>query len=154
MPSVFTRIIAGELPSRTVYADADVVAFLSIAPLRPGHTLIVPRVEVDDWLDLEPAVWARVNDAARLVGAALRTAFKPARVATMIVGLEVPHAHLHLVPIRTELDIDLGRADTQARPADLDEAAVRIRAALGDAAATSPALPGAATDSVARLPRR
>lgn len=128
--TLFTRIIDGELPGRFVWRDPDVVAFLTIAPIRPGHVLVVPRVPVDRWTDLPVDLWGSVGRAAHAIGAALETQFECARVGVIVAGLEVPHCHVHLVPIRTEADLDFARADHGASPTDLDAAAERIRGAL------------------------
>jgi histidine triad (HIT) family protein len=129
VPSIFTRIIDGELPGRFVWRDDTCVAFLSIAPLRPGHTLVVPRAEVDHWIDVEPDVAAHLMTVAHTIGRAQARAFSPARVGMIIAGMEVPHTHLHVVPIDSEADLDFARA----RPAadeDLEGAATRLRDAL------------------------
>ena len=130
MPTIFTRIIEGELPGRFVWKDDDCVGFLSIAPLRPGHTLVVPRVEVDHWLDLDAALAARLMVVAHAIGRAQRTAFDPARVGLIIAGLEVPHTHLHVVPIDRESDLSFANADASASAESMDDAARRIREAL------------------------
>ncbi|MBI3785830.1 MAG: HIT family protein [Deltaproteobacteria bacterium] len=130
MPTVFTRIINGELPGRFVWRDDQCVAFLSINPLRPGHTLVVPRAEVDHWLDLPAELTAQLNQVAQSIGKAIHKAFKPTKVGLMIAGLEVPHVHLHLVPIDGLGDLDFRNQDTNAKPADLDQAAQSIRNAL------------------------
>jgi histidine triad (HIT) family protein len=130
MASVFTRIIDGELPGRFVWRDEQVVAFLSIGPLAPGHTLVVPRDEVDHWIDLDPATWQRVSEVTWIVGRALQHAFDPPRVGTAIAGFEVPHCHVHVVPLRELADLDFALADTDPDPAALDDAAERIRSAL------------------------
>ena len=130
MPSVFSRIIDGELPGRFVWRDDQVVAFLSIGPLSPGHTLVVPRVEVDHWLDLDADTWQRVSEVTRIVGQAIQTAFDPPRVGTAIAGFEVPHCHVHVAALRELADLDFTRADTDPDPAELDEAADQLRAAL------------------------
>ena len=130
MPSVFTRIIDGELPGRFVWRDEQVVAFLSIAPLTPGHTLVVPRSEVDHWLDLEPEVWQRVSEVTRIVGQGLQRAFDPPRVGTAIAGFEVPHCHVHVATLSELADLDFARADPDPDPAAMDAAAERLRAAL------------------------
>ena len=135
-PSVFTRIISGEFPGRFVWRDPDVVAFLTIAPLRPGHTLVVPVRQVDHWTDVDEALWLRMGVAQLAVGSALMTAFRPVRVGSIIAGLEVPHCHVHLVPIRTEADLDFSRADASPDPDRLDDDAERIRAALRAAGRT------------------
>ncbi len=130
MPSVFTRIIEGELPGRFVWRDDVVVAFLSIGPLSPGHTLVVPRVEVDHWLDLDAATWQRVSEVTRIVGQAIQEAFDPPRVGTAIAGFEVPHCHVHVAALRELADLDFSRIDRDPNPAALDAAAQRLRAAL------------------------
>lgn len=130
MPSVFTRIFRGELPARFVYQDERCAAFLSIAPLRPGHTLVVPRVEVDHWLDLEPDLAAHLMTVAQLVGKGQMLAFAPLRVGMMIAGLEVPHVHLHVVPIEGMADMDFANADSRAGAPALDAAAASLRDAL------------------------
>lgn len=130
MATVFTRIIDGDLPARMVFSDEVCVAFLSINPLQPGHTLVVPRVEVDHWLDLDAATWAHLTAVAQRLGAALQTAFAPEKVGLMLAGLEVPHVHLHLVPINEVHDLDFARAESDPDPASLDAAAEAIRAAL------------------------
>lgn len=130
MASVFTMIINGELQGRFVWKDERCVAFLSINPLAAGHTLVVPREEVDHWIDLDPELAAHLMEVSRKIGIALDYGFNPAKVAMMIAGLEVPHAHIHLVPIDRMRDLDADRADLAPDPVNLDAAADRIRAAL------------------------
>ena len=135
MPTIFTRIIDGDLPGRFVWRDATCVAFLSINPLRPGHTLVVPRVEVDHWLDLDPSVNAHLVAVAQTIGRAQMDAFAPTRVGLMVAGLEVPHVHLHVVPMDDVHDLDFANAASAPDPAALDDAATRIRDALRAAGA-------------------
>jgi histidine triad (HIT) family protein len=130
MASVFTMIINGDLPGRFVWRDDRCVAFLSINPLAPGHTLIVPRQEVDHWIDLDPDLHRHIMDVSRKLGRALHLGFKPSKVALMIAGLEVPHAHVHVVPIEGVHDLDADNANLAPNPDALDAAADRIRAAL------------------------
>ncbi len=130
MPSVFTRIIAGELPADFVWKDDVCVAFLSIRPLRPGHTLVVPRVEIDHWIDLEPEVLTHLAKTAKTIGRAQMAAFKPARIGLMLAGLEVPHVHFHVVPIRGMHDLDFGNQDPSPDPAMMAEAGERLRSEL------------------------
>ncbi len=135
MPSLFTRIIDGELPARFVYSDDRCVAFLSINPLRTGHTLVVPRLEVDHWIDLAPVEWEHLMRVSQRLATALHQAFEPEKVGMMLAGLEVPHVHIHLVPIDGLHDLDFGNADPDPVADDLDAAADSIRAAvaaLGD----------------------
>jgi histidine triad (HIT) family protein len=130
VPSLFSRIIDGELPGRFVYQDPAVVAFLTVAPVRPGHTLVVPRVEIDDWLDLDTDTHEALFRASQVVGRAVARAYPSRKVALVALGLEVPHVHLHLIPINSESDVDFALADRNPDPVALDDAAARIRAAL------------------------
>lgn len=136
MPSLFTRIIEGELPGHFVWRDEHCVAFLSIAPLRRGHLLVVPRAEVDHWIDLDDELAAHLMVVSRTLGAALQAAFEPVKVGLTILGLEVRHVHLHLVPMRSEADMNFANADANARSEDLAAAAESIRAALREAGAS------------------
>lgn len=130
MPTVFTRIIAGELPGHFVWSDERVVGFLSINPTQPGHALVVPRAEVDHWLDLEPATAARCMEVAQAIGRAQQRAFSPARVGLLVAGFEVPHVHLHVIPVRGMMDLDLANSARDPDPAGLEDAALRIRSEL------------------------
>ncbi len=130
MASIFTRIIAGELPAHFVWQDERCVAFLSINPLRPGHTLVVPRVEVEHWIDLDDATVAALMRVARTIARAQRAAYRPAKVGLLIAGLEVPHVHLHVSPIDGMHDLDFARAGPNPGDAALAAEAARIRAAL------------------------
>jgi histidine triad (HIT) family protein len=116
-----------------VWRDDRCVAFMSIAPLRPGHALIVPRTEVDRWTDLEPELAAHLMVVAQRIARAQEAAFSPVRVGLIIAGLEVPHCHLHSVPIDSEADLHFGNADTGATDGQLEAAADALRAALADA---------------------
>lgn len=129
-PSLFTRIIEGALPGRFVWRDDDVVAFLTIAPIRPGHVLVVPVAQVDKWTDLDAATWAHVTEVSRVIARVLDVGFECERVGVIVAGLEVPHCHVHLVPIRSEADLDFRLADQSPDPARLDADAETIRASL------------------------
>jgi len=127
VPSVFSRIVAGELPARFVWKDEHAVAFLSNRPLRPGHTLVVPRLEVDHWLDVDPQILSHLTKIAQVVGRAQMTVFNPVRVGMMIAGLEVPHLHIHVVPIRGMHDLDFGNQDPDPDTKVMDDAARALR---------------------------
>ena len=130
MPTVFTRIIAGELPARFVWTDDACVAFLTIAPLRPGHVLVVPRAEVDRWTDADDDLLAHLLRVGKRIGRAQQAAFGAVRTGLVVAGFEVPHLHLHVFPAEGMDDFDFARADTAADPADLDAAADALRGAL------------------------
>ena len=102
MPTVFTRIIDGEIPGTFVWRDHECVAFLSINPITPGHVLVVPRAEVDHWLDLDPALNRRLMTVSQTIGQALERAFSPPRIGLLVAGFEIPHVHLHVLPINGE----------------------------------------------------
>ena len=131
MATVFTRIINGELPGRFVYTDDLVVAFLSIMPLTAGHTLVVPRQEVDQWTDADEPLLHHSMDVARRIGNAAKQAFGAPRAGLVIAGLEVPHLHVHVFPAWSLEDFSFARAKP-ATDAELDAAAARLRTALGD----------------------
>lgn len=130
MATVFTHIINGTLPARFVWKDEQCVAFLSNRPLKIGHTLVVCRKEVDHWLDLEADLAKHLMAVAQSLGKALQQGFQPLKVGLMIAGLEVPHVHLHLVPIQTVHDLDFANQNFDPDPADMDRAAATIRATL------------------------
>lgn len=132
MATIFSKIIDGELPARFVWKDEHVVAFLTINPVKPGHTLVVPREEVDHWIDMSPGLARRVMDVSRAIGQAIQQAFNPTKVGASIIGIEVPHVHVHLIPIDEIRDLDFGRADANPAPEAMDAAAEKIRAALRD----------------------
>jgi histidine triad (HIT) family protein len=130
MPSVFTLIINGDLPGRFVWKDDLCVAFLSINPLQPGHTLVVPRDEVSHWIDLEPDTMRHLVDVSRLIGKAIDAVYGPEKVGLMIAGLEVPHTHVHVSPIYQVDDLDFANADPNPDPVELDAAAEALREQL------------------------
>ena len=132
MSTVFTKIIQGEIPGRFVYKDEDVAAFLTIEPIAYGHTLVVPVKEIDKWTDIEPALWAKMNDVAQRVGNAIIEVFGSERAGYLIAGFEVPHAHIHVFPANDMSGYDLSTVMKmdETDPAKMDEAAERLRAAL------------------------
>ena len=130
MSSVFSKIIAGELPGRFVWQDPEVVAFLTIAPVAAGHTLVVPRREIDKWTDLEPALLIRLNEVAQAVGQAVLKGFDAARAGYLIAGFEVPHTHIHVFPANDMSGFDLSLANPDAPAEESDAAAETLRKAL------------------------
>jgi histidine triad (HIT) family protein len=132
MASVFSMIINGELPGRFVYSDDDVVAFLTIEPMTQGHTLVVPRAEVDEWQNVDPALFGKVMDVAQRIGRAVCAAFGADRAGLIIAGLEVPHLHVHVFPARNLSDFGFAHVDRNPSPESLDEAQAKIKAALAE----------------------
>ncbi len=132
MASVFTKIINGELPGRFVYEDDEIVAFLTIAPITVGHTLVVPRAEIDNWQDVDPAVFGRVMEVSQSIGKAVVKAFPAERAGVIIAGLEVPHLHVHVFPTNNLADFGFANADQNPSPQSLDDAQAKIKAALAE----------------------
>lgn len=132
MASVFTRIINGELPGRFVHRDDTSVAFLSIAPIAYGHTLVVPIAEVDRWTDLDPELMAHLGVVSQRIGDAVRRAFDAPRAGLIIAGFEVPHTHLHVFPAHSMAGFSFKPDEMVADPDPqrMDAAAEAIRAEL------------------------
>jgi histidine triad (HIT) family protein len=127
--SIFTRIVAGEIPAHVLREDDDYLAFLDVRPIREGHSLVIPKEEIPDVFDLPDRLLSGLLVFARPVARAIREVTGAQRVGMAVVGLEVPHAHVHLVPIDGIHDIDFRRA----RPAEDDQLAAmseRIRGVL------------------------
>ncbi|MCI4674511.1 HIT family protein [Candidatus Mycolicibacterium alkanivorans] len=132
MSSLFTRIINRELPGRFVYEDDEVVGFLTIEPMTQGHTLVVPRAEVDKWQDVEPALFDKVMAVSQKIGKAVCAAFGADRAGLIIAGLEVPHLHVHVFPAYNLTDFGFANVDRNPSPESLDEAQAKITAALAE----------------------
>ena len=130
MASVFTKILEGSIPGRFVWKDERCFAILTINPIRPGHALVIPRDELDHWLDVPADLQHHLIDVAQTIGKAQMQAFHPTKVGLTIVGLEVRHVHLHVIPIDAISDMDFARADKSPKPDALDAAANKLRAAL------------------------
>jgi histidine triad (HIT) family protein len=130
MSTLFTRIIDGELPGRFVWSDDRAVGFLSINPLGPGHTLVVPRAEVDHWVDADADLLAHLTTVSHAVGAAVREVWQPPRVGLVVAGFEVPHLHLHVFPAWDMAAFDFANAAKSVEAAEQEAQAERLRAAL------------------------
>lgn len=130
MASIFSKIVAGEIPCYKVAENADYFAFLDIAPLRRGHTLVIPKKEVDYLFDLDQAGYAGLMDFAREVALGLRKAMPCARIGMCVIGLEVPHAHIHLIPINTENDMNFRNEKLVLAKEEFETIAATIRTAL------------------------
>ncbi len=132
MNSVFTMIINRELPGRFVYEDDEFVAFLTIEPMTQGHTLVVPRAQIDQWQDVDPEVFARCMAVSQRIGRAVTQAFGAQRAGLLIAGLEVPHLHVHVFPAYNLTDFGFAGVDRNPSPESLDEAQAKIIAALAE----------------------
>ena len=126
MASVFTRIMNGELPGHIPYRDDKCILLMSINPIAPGHCLVVPRSEIDQWTDLPHELVAHLMTVAHRVSGALREAFSCERVGLIIAGFEVPHCHLHLIPATGMHDLDFSRAAAHVSTESLAQHASRI----------------------------
>jgi len=129
MATIFTRIVAGEIPAHKIREDDRFLAFLDIRPIRAGHTLVIPKVEIDHLWDLPDDLLGDLFVFAKPVAAAIKAESGAARVGVAVVGVEVPHAHVHLVPLDDVHDIDFRRA-READQDELAEMARRLRARI------------------------
>ena len=129
MPSLFSRIVAGEIPCHKIAEDERFLAFLDIMPLAEGHTLVIPKLEVDRFFDLPDDLLSGINVFARDVALQLERAIPCERVGLAVIGLEVPHAHVHLIPLNGVADINFERPKLQVTPDDLATTAAQIRQA-------------------------
>lgn len=127
MATIFSRIAAGEIPSHKVAEDEEFYAFLDINPVAVGHTLVIPKAEVDYIFDIDDAKLGRMMAFAKRVARAQEAAIPCKRVGLAVMGLEVPHAHIHLIPITKESDMYFGGAKLSLTQDELAEIAVRIR---------------------------
>lgn len=129
MSSIFTKIIQGEIPCYKIAEDENFFAFLDINPNAPGHTLCIPKQEVDRIMDLDAETYAGLMAFARKVGIALEKSVPCKRVGMAVIGLEVPHVHVHLIPMRSMDDMTF-RSKTSLKPEEFESIAAAVRAAL------------------------
>ena len=127
MPSIFTRIVNGEIPCHKVAEDDRYLAFLDINPLREGHTLVIPKVEVDYLFDLDEDLLAGILPFSREVARKIRAVVPCARIGVTVIGLEVPHAHMHLIPIDGVHDMEFSRPRPSFTAEQLAAMAERLR---------------------------
>jgi histidine triad (HIT) family protein len=130
MPTIFSRIISGEIPCYKIAEDKDYFAFLDINPLAEGHTLVVPKKETDYIFDLDDGLLAGMSVFAKHVARALGKAVPCKRVGIAVLGLEVPHAHIHLIPINHLGDINFSKPKLKFTPEEFKAIAEKIKAAL------------------------
>jgi histidine triad (HIT) family protein len=130
MTTIFTKIINGEIPGTFVYKDERCVAFMSINPIAPGHVLVVPRDEIDEWTDLPTDLAIHVLHVAHRLGRALKVSHPCVRVGLIIAGYEVDHCHLHLIPTQTMADVDFSNAAASVTREELETHSLAIMKAL------------------------
>lgn len=130
MASIFSRIIAGEIPCYKVAEDDNYFAFLDISPVAEGHTLVVPKHEIDYLFDLSDAEYSGLTLFAKRVAEAIRKAVPCQRVGVAVMGLEVPHAHIHLVPIQRESDMNFFKEKLSLSPERMKAIAIAIAAEM------------------------
>ena len=130
MPSIFSKIIAGEIPCHKVAENEHCFAFMDIMPLAKGHVLVVPKVEVDRYFDLDEEVLAELSVFSKQIARAIESAVPCKRVGVAVIGLEVPHAHIHLIPLNSVEDINFERPKLDMSSEELSEIASLIRGEL------------------------
>jgi histidine triad (HIT) family protein len=130
MASIFTRIVSGEIPAYKVAEDADFFAFLDINPLAEGHTLVIPKKETDYIFDLEDGEYQKLFLFAKKVASAMRKVIPCERIGIAVIGLEVRHAHIHLVPLKTIYDIDFRKPKLTLSPEEFSTLAAKISGAM------------------------
>jgi histidine triad (HIT) family protein len=129
MSTLFSRIIAGEIPCHKVHESDEFLAFLDIMPLRKGHVLVVPKLEVDYLFDLEDDHLGRMMSFSKEVAAKIKKVFPCRKVGVTVIGLEVPHAHIHLIPIDALHDMDFTKEKIALQPEELSAIAQSLRQA-------------------------
>ena len=127
--TIFEKIISGDIPGKFIYSDEICVGFADISPVRPGHALVVPREAISEWTSLSDEVAAHLFNVAKRIGEAQKKAFGVERAGLSILGFEVPHTHLHVVPLRSEADMNPANAK-QATNEELTESTEALREAL------------------------
>tara|TARA_B100000963_G_scaffold353369_1_gene367957 strand:+ start:1200 stop:1592 length:393 start_codon:yes stop_codon:yes gene_type:complete len=130
MASIFTKIVRGEIPCYKVAETEDCIAFLDILPLAKGHVLVVPKKEIDCYFDLDDELFQKVNSLAKKVSYAIRKVVVCDRIGVSVIGLEVPHAHVHLVPINSISDLDFTKNRVKLSDEEFKELAAKIAANL------------------------
>ena len=131
MASIFSKIISGEIPCHIVAENENCFAFLDIAPLAVGHTLVVPKREVDKYFDLSDEEIAQINIFSKTISSAIEKVVPCKRIGVAVIGLEVPHAHIHLIPLNSIGDINFERKKLEISQISLADTAKQIREALG-----------------------
>jgi len=128
MATIFTRIVEGEIPCHKVYEDENYLAFLDINPLQEGHTLVIPKREVNYIFDADDDLHAGLWNVAKKIGKAIEKVVPCKRIGITVIGLEVPHAHIHLIPLKTLFDMDFRKPKLTFSPEEFQSLAGRISA--------------------------
>ena len=132
MATLFTKIINGEIPGTFVHQDDKCVAFLDVAPMTEGHVMVVPRDEISHWIDADAELLAHLTAVAKRIGEAQKAAFDCERIGLLIVGYEVPHMHIHVLPTNSMDDFDISDRAPMQTPEQLEAPAEKIRQALSE----------------------
>ena len=130
MPSIFSKIVAGEIPAYKVAESNEFLAFLDISPLAEGHLLVIPKKEVDNLFELDDETYTGLMIFAKIVATAMKKAIPCNRIGVTVIGLEVPHAHIHLIPINGLLDMDFTRPKLNFTSEEFEAIADKIKEAL------------------------
>jgi histidine triad (HIT) family protein len=128
--TIFSKIVAGEIPAYKVAESVEFLAFLDISPLAEGHVLVIPKKEVDYIFDLDEETYTGLQIFAKIVAKGIEKAIPCKRIGVTVIGLEVPHAHIHLIPINNIGDMNFSRPKLQFTPEQLEATAAKIREAL------------------------
>lgn len=123
----FCRIIKGELPSSKVYEDEQTLAFLDISPVNLGHTVVIPKDHIDHFQDMDQELYLMVMNTARNVSIKMKDVLNPPRVGLMVWGFEVPHAHIHVVPLMQASDFNMRHASPKPNPEQFEEVAAKLK---------------------------
>ncbi|MBB2149820.1 HIT family protein [Pedobacter gandavensis] len=135
MASIFSKIVAGEIPAHIVAETADFLAFLDVNPLTMGHVLVIPKAEIDYIFDMEEESYFGLTLFAKIVATGLKKAFPCKKVGVAVIGLEVPHVHIHLIPMNAVNDMNFSKEKLKPSQEELAEAALKIKAALNETTA-------------------
>lgn len=128
--SIFSKIVNGDIPAHKVAEDSEFLAFLDVSPLVMGHVLVIPKKEIDYIFDIEDDTYAKLMLFAKKVAIGVKKAFPCKKVGVAVIGLEVPHAHIHLIPMNNVSDMNFSKEKLKPSQEDLAEAAAKIKAAL------------------------
>ncbi len=130
METIFTKIVKGEIPSYKVYEDDNFLGFLDIAPLKKGHTLVIPKKQIDYLFDLEDNLISDMIVVTKRVAKAIKEVFPCEKVGMAVLGLEVPHAHIHLVPLENEQDINFANPKLKIDSKEMKEIAKKLQSKI------------------------